>query len=67
LVSLETTFVHPAAIDRSFDRLVRALSSALAGWADQPDQNTAMNRAVATSTKPATPSPDMTVTRRRHR
>ncbi len=66
-VSLETTFVHPAAIDRSFDRLVRALSSALAGWADQPGQNTAMNQPVATSTRRATPNPDRTVTRRRHR
>ena len=35
-VTLETTFVHPADIDRSFDRLVQGLTTALAGWADQP-------------------------------
>ena len=35
-VTLETTFVHPAGIDRSFDRLVQGLTSALAGWAGQP-------------------------------
>jgi AcrR family transcriptional regulator len=35
-VSLETTFLHPADIDRSFNRLVRALTTALAGWTDQP-------------------------------
>ena len=35
-VSLETSFLHPADIDRSFDRLVQGLASALAGWADQP-------------------------------
>jgi hypothetical protein len=34
-VSLETTFVHPANIDRSFDRLVQGLATALASWADQ--------------------------------
>jgi AcrR family transcriptional regulator len=35
-VTLETTFVHPANIDRSFDRLVQGLATALAGWASQP-------------------------------
>jgi hypothetical protein len=35
-VSLETTFVHPANIDRSFDRLVQGLATALASWAGQP-------------------------------
>jgi AcrR family transcriptional regulator len=34
-VTLESTFAHPASIDRSFDRLVRGLATALAGWADQ--------------------------------
>jgi hypothetical protein len=35
-VTLETTFVHPASIERSFNRLVQGLATALAGWADQP-------------------------------
>ena len=35
-VTLEATFVHPANIDRSFDRLVQGLATALAGWASQP-------------------------------
>ena len=35
-VALETGFVHPADIDRSFDRLVQGLTTALAGWANQP-------------------------------
>ena len=35
-VTLEATFVHPADIDRSFDRLVQGLTTALAGWTDQP-------------------------------
>ena len=35
-VTLETTFVHSASIDRSFDRLVQGLATALAGWAGQP-------------------------------
>jgi AcrR family transcriptional regulator len=35
-VTLEATFVHPANIDRSFDRLVQGLATALANWADQP-------------------------------
>ncbi len=35
-VSLESSFVHPADIDRSFDRLVQGLSTALAGWANPP-------------------------------
>ncbi|MGD0608051.1 MAG: TetR-like C-terminal domain-containing protein [Streptosporangiaceae bacterium] len=35
-VALETTFVHPANIDRSFDRLVQGLATALASWAGQP-------------------------------
>src|SRR5580693_9231029 len=35
-VTLETTFVHPANIDRSFDRLVQGLATALASWASQP-------------------------------
>lgn len=37
-VSLESSggFGLPADIDRSFDRLVRGLEAALAGWADQP-------------------------------
>jgi AcrR family transcriptional regulator len=34
-VTLENSFGHPASIDRSFDRLVRGLATALAGWADQ--------------------------------
>jgi hypothetical protein len=34
-VTLEATFVHPANIDRSFDRLVQGLATALANWADQ--------------------------------
>ena len=55
-VTLETTFVHPADIDRSFDRLVRALTTALAGWADQPDQSTGLGATVATTTNPATPN-----------
>jgi AcrR family transcriptional regulator len=63
-VTLETTFVHPADVDRSFHRLVRALTTALAGWADQPGQNTALNLAAAT---PATTSTDRVVTGRPHR
>ncbi len=39
-VTLETTFAHPADIDRSFDRLVQGLATALAGWAEQTRQNT---------------------------
>lgn len=35
-VTLETTFVHPASIDRSFDRLVQGLAAALDDWAGQP-------------------------------
>ena len=35
-VTLEATFVHPANIDRSFDRLVQGLATALANWTDQP-------------------------------
>ena len=35
-VTLEATFMHPANIDRSFDRLVQGLATALAGWASQP-------------------------------
>ncbi len=35
-VSLEHGFVHPAGIDRSFDRLIQGLTTALAGWANQP-------------------------------
>jgi AcrR family transcriptional regulator len=36
-VALERSFVHPASIDRSFDRLVRGLATALASWAEQTD------------------------------
>lgn len=41
-VTLETSggFAHPASIDRSFERLVRGLETALSGWSDE----TAMNR-----------------------
>jgi AcrR family transcriptional regulator len=39
-VTLEATFVHPANIDRSFDRLVQGLATALANWADQPPART---------------------------
>jgi AcrR family transcriptional regulator len=35
-VTLETTFVHPASIDRSFGRLVQGLATALASWAGPP-------------------------------
>jgi AcrR family transcriptional regulator len=35
-VTLEATFAHPANIDRSFDRLVQGLATALANWADLP-------------------------------
>ncbi len=35
-VTLEATFVHPANIDRSFDRLVQGFATALANWADPP-------------------------------
>jgi AcrR family transcriptional regulator len=35
-VALEATFVHPASIDRSFDRLIQGLATALANWAGQP-------------------------------
>ncbi len=34
-VTLESSFAHPASIDRSFDRLVLGLATALASWADQ--------------------------------
>ena len=37
-VTLETTFVHPANIDRSFDRLVQGLATALSSWAGQPSR-----------------------------
>jgi AcrR family transcriptional regulator len=64
-VTLETTFVHSADVDRSFDRLVRALTTALAGWADQSGQNTEVNNPDATTRKPAAPTTAKTVTRRR--
>lgn len=35
-VTLETTFMHPASIGRSFDRLVQGLATALAVRAGQP-------------------------------
>jgi AcrR family transcriptional regulator len=41
-VTLESSFAHPASIDRSFDRLVRGLATALASWAHQ-DNTTARN------------------------
>ena len=34
-VTLESSFAHPASIDRSFDRLVLGLATALASWANQ--------------------------------
>jgi AcrR family transcriptional regulator len=43
-VTLETTFVHPADIDRSFDRLVRALTTALDGWAENPARTPSSSR-----------------------
>ncbi len=43
-VTLETTFAHPADIDRSFDRLVQGLSTALDGWADQPARTPSSSR-----------------------
>ncbi|MGH9125275.1 MAG: WHG domain-containing protein [Acidimicrobiales bacterium] len=36
-VTLEGSFAHPASIDRSFDRLVQGLATALANWSDQTD------------------------------
>ena len=43
-VTLETTFAHPADIDRSFDRLVQGLATALDGWADQPARTPSSSR-----------------------
>jgi AcrR family transcriptional regulator len=66
-VTLETTFVHPADIDRSFDRLVQALTTALAGWANQPGQSNETNDPTATTTTPAAPPTDKIVSGRRRR
>jgi AcrR family transcriptional regulator len=63
-VTLETTFVHSADIDRSFDRLVRALATALAGWGEQPGHDTDVNKPDETSTRPAARNTAKTVTRR---
>ncbi len=56
-VTLEATFVHPANIDRSFDRLVQGLATALANWTDPPEHPAQHDHpdAAGTASKPATP------------
>ncbi len=51
-VTLETTFTHPADIDRSFDRLVQGLTTALDDWANQPSRTQALHH------QPITPLTD---------
>jgi hypothetical protein len=54
-VSLEHGFVHPVGIDRSFDRLVQGLITALAGLGQPIRHDTELNMTAAITTEPANP------------